>query len=51
MRIRQNAIVFFSEGKEKIGKRLEIQILERERECLLSRFPAIRIGGSLRAEK
>ena len=31
MRIRQNAIVFFLKRKEKIGRRLEIRILERER--------------------
>ena len=31
MRIRQNAIVFFSKGKAKIFRRLEIRILERER--------------------
>ena len=31
MRIRQNAIVFFSKGKAKICRSLEIQILERER--------------------
>ena len=38
MRIRQNAIVFFSKGKEKIGRRLEIQILERERESGFSLY-------------
>ena len=38
MRIRQNAIVFFSEGKENIGRRLEIQILERESAFFLD-FP------------
>ena len=36
MRLRQNAIVFFSKGKAKIGRRLEIQILERERESAFS---------------
>ena len=53
MRIRQNAIVFFSKGKEKISRRLELDPGFRESVCVcfLSRFSVVRTVGSLRAKK
>ena len=37
-----------SKNRQKVG---DPDFRERERECLLSRFPAVRTVGSLRAEK
>ena len=42
---------FLLHGNTKIGGEVGFEVIEREREQLLSRFPAVRTVGSLRAKK